>query len=57
MIHKLLNVLDDNFVDYPLLGIDDYYNLWLIQIRKNLINVIYLGEFKGVIRRIGDFLK
>jgi len=56
MIHKLLNPLVDNFVDHYLRDIDNFYNFWLEQKRKNLENGIYLGNFKGVVYRIGDFM-
>lgn len=55
-MHKLLNPLVDNFVDYYLLDIDNYYNIWLEEKRKDLENGIYLGNSRGTYRRIGDFL-
>lgn len=55
MIHNLLNPLVDNFVDYYLLNIDNYYNLWLEQKKKNFENEIYYVGFRLDII-IADFM-
>lgn len=55
-IHNLINPLIDNFVDWHLLDIDNYYNFWLEEKRKNLENGIYLGEFRGVFNLIADYM-
>ena len=55
-IHNLLNSLIDNFVDYHLLEIGNYYNFWLESKWKNLENGIYLGDLYNSYKRIGDFM-
>ena len=37
-MHKLINPLVDNFVDYHLLDIANYYNFWFERKRKSLEN-------------------
>jgi len=55
-MHIIMNPLVDNFVDYHLLDIDNYYNLWFEKKRKNLECEIYPGYFKGDAILIGDFM-
>ncbi|KKN20929.1 hypothetical protein LCGC14_0930620 [marine sediment metagenome] len=55
-MHKLINPLVDNFVDYYLLDIDNYYNLWVKEKREILEYGTYLCDFKAFYQRIGDFM-